>query len=472
MHHERSTQCTPLLVLAAALAGCPAGGPEGKDTKDSKSAKAGADGKDAPAKADPPRKADAKQPDAKTPDAKADTKVDVKPEPTPEPAPVVLAPETQQAVAASINAFGLDLHRQLAAQPGNMFVSPASISTAFAMVHAGAKGATQAEIAKTFHYGETAKLHEGFAGMLARWDAAAGGLELDVANRLFGETTVKFETAFLDATKATFGAPLETLDFKNGADAARTHINGWVATQTRDKILDLLPPSGVTADTRLVLVNAVYFKAKWAEPFEPSFTVEAPFHGSGGETKVKMMTKTSHMRLGTVADAKAKVLELGYEGGEYSMVVVLPDDEKGLAAVETALTAEGLSSALAGATDQRVALKLPRFEIEPGEALRLRAPLEALGMVTAFDAAKADFTGIAPAAEQVVISEAYHKAFVAVDEAGTEAAAATAISMRAGSAPPKDEPVPFVADHPFLFFVRDVGSGAILFMGRLSDPAA
>ena len=182
------------------------------------------------------------------------------------------------------------------------------------------------------------------------------------------------------------------------------------------------------------------------------------------------MSRIDNMRLGAVKDAKAHVLELPYDGGEYSMVVVLPDDKKGLAKLEKAMTADKLKAWIDGATSQRVELKLPRFKIEPGEALALRSTLEKLGAKTPFDAAKADFTGMAPKSEQLMISDAYHKAFVAVDEAGTEAAAATAVSMKAGSAAPTDPPVPFVADHPFLFMIRDMKSGTILFMGRLVDP--
>lgn len=415
------------------------------------------------------KKADAKTPvdaktttDTKTPDTKIET-----PEPTPPPE---LAPATEQAVATSINAFAVDLHRELGKTPGNLFVSPASIAIAFAMVHAGAKGPTEAEIGKTLHFGETAQLHEGFGGMLARWDGETT-IELDVANRLFGEQTVKFEPTFLESTKSTFRAPLQAMDFKAAAEPARQTINAWVAEQTHDKIKDLLPPSGVSDATRLVLVNAVYFKAKWREPFQDFSTKDAEFHGASGDTKVKMMAKIDHYRLGTAADAKAHVLEVPYEGN-YSMVIVLPDDAKGLAKLEESLTADALKGWIDGATSQRVELKMPRFEIEPDEAITLRKPLEALGMTTAFDASKADFTGMAAKSEQIVISEAYHKAFVAVDEAGTEAAAATAVSMKAGAAAPTDEPVPFVADHPFLFLVRDTSSGAILFMGRLVDPKA
>lgn len=465
---SHTTRVFASICLALAMTACPSAGTESKSTdkKDAKAKTADKDTKKFDAKPDT-KTPDTKTPDTKTPDAKTP---DAKPD-TPPETPTTLAPEVEQAVAASINAFAVDLHHELGTKPGNLFVSPASIAIAFAMVHAGAKGATADELAKTMHVEDTAKLHPGLAGTLARWDAASGGLELDVANRLFGEKTVKFEQPYLDLTKTIFAAPLEPLDFKGASADARTHINDWVALQTKDKIKDLLPPSGVTPDTRLVLVNAIYFKAQWTEAFQESNTKDAQFTGGKSKATVKMMNRTDRYKLGIAKDAKLRTVEMPYEGDEYSMVIVLPDDPKGLADVEKALTADALKSWIDGATHQRVALGVPRFEIEPGEALELRRPLEKLGIVTAWDASKADFTGIAPASEQLVISEAYHKAFIAVDEAGTEAAAATAISMKAGSAAPTDEPIPFVADHPFLFLVRDTKTGAILFMGRLVDPA-
>jgi serine protease inhibitor len=450
------------VALLLALGACP-----------SSSGEAGkADAKKADAKKADAKTVDAKTVDAKTPDAKApDAKVpDAEPTPEPSPQPTPVSPEVEQAVATGLNAFAIDLHHELGAAPGNLFVSPASIAIAFAMTHAGAKGATASEMTKAFHFPESADLHRGLAGTLARWDAAAGGLELDVANRLFGEKTVAFEAPYLELTKSVFAAPLELLDFKGAPGPARVHINDWVAAQTKDKIRDLLPPAGVSPATRLVLVNAIYFKAQWAEAFEPSSTRDAPFVGGSVAKTAKLMHRVDSYRLGVDKAAKVRTLELPYNGGEYSMVIVLPDDAKGLAAVEKALTAESLAGWIAGASHERVDLQLPRFRIEPGDALGLRAPLEKLGVVTAWDAAKSDFTGMAPASEKLVISEAYHKAFVAVDEAGTEAAAATAVSMKAGSAAPTAEPVPFVVDHPFLFLVRDTKTGAILFLGRLVDP--
>lgn len=470
MSHAQPKWALLSIALALSVTACPSGGGDTKGA-DKKDAKGKTDPKRADAKGTDAKKPDAKAPDAKAPDAKApDAKApDAEPKPTTDAAPTPVSPEAEAALAKGLNTFAFDIHRELGAKPGNLFTSPASMALAFAMVHAGAKGATADEIAKTFHLPAGDTLHPSLKGTLARWDAASGGLELDVANRLFGEKTVTFEAPYLALTGDIFAAPLEAMDFKGASGDARTHINDWVAKQTKDKIKDLLPPSGVTPETRLVLVNAIYFKAQWAEAFEESQTKDEPFTGDKKST-VKMMHRIDHYKVGTVADAKARTIEIPYNGGEYSMVIVLPDDAKGLAAVEKSLTAESLDASLTGASHARVALGVPRFRIEPGEAIQLRAPLEKLGIVTAWDASKADFTAMAPKDAQLVISDAYHKAFIAVDEAGTEAAAATAVSMKAGSAAPTDEPVPFVADHPFLFFVRDAKSGTILFMGRLVSP--
>jgi len=378
------------------------------------------------------------------------------------------------AAATSINAFAVDLHRALAAEPGNLFVSPASIALAFAMTHAGAKGETAAEMARVFHFSSrssgpesTGTPSKDFAAALGRWSRAQG-IELAVANRLYGERTVKFVQAFVDVTRTDFAAPLELVDYKGSFAAVRQQINAWVAERTADRIKDLLPPDGVDATTRMVLVNAIYFKAQWDEEFMAGATQPGPFFAASGQKTAPMMTRTDLYEV-AVGDG-VKALQLPYSGGEYAMVVILPDAKDGLAAVEKALTIDGLTRWIAAMQPKRVAVKLPRFKIEPGEGLRLSRTLAKLGLVRAFDVAQADFTGMAPASEKIVLSEAFHKAFVAVDEKGTEAAAATAVSARGGGMPPSDPPIEFTADHPFLFLVRDTRSGAILFMGRLSEP--
>ncbi|HEY0138378.1 MAG TPA: serpin family protein [Nannocystis sp.] len=379
--------------------------------------------------------------------------------------------DTGARVAESINAFAVDLHHALADQPGNLFVSPASIAVAFAMTHAGARGETEQQIARVFHFGDdAAKTREGFAAALAAWAVPQENLELSVANRLFGEKTVAFEPAFIDLTRTLFAAPLELTDFKGAPDPAREHINGWVSAHTHDKITNLVPVGAISASTRLVLVNAVYFKAGWREPFSEALTKNGAFHVASGKKTVRLMTRTDELAANVVASAGLKLVELPYQG-TFSLVVVLPDAKDGLAAVEKAMTAEALREWISGMRKQPVAVKLPSFEIVPTTSLQLAATLGRMGMPMAFDAQAADFTGMAPKSEQIVLSEAVHRAFVAVDEKGTEAAAATAVVMfRGGGMKPSGEPLDFTVDHPFLFMIRDTKTGAILFMGRFTDP--
>jgi serpin B len=315
--------------------------------------------------------------------------------------------------------------------------------------------------------------------VLAAWGQLDGALQtptrkltLRIANRLFGEASFHFEQPYLDATAAAFGAPLERLDFQHAAEAQRARINGWVEAETERRIKDLLGPGSVSAATRLVLVNAVYFLADWAEPFEKEATSDQPFTLAAGQRK---NVATMHQRGGfRVAHLDGvSLLELPYQG-DAAMIFVLPDQLDGLAAVEGALDPATFERWRAALAPSQVAVSLPRFRIDPPQPTELSSHLTALGMADAFDSARADFSGIAaPAdsAQRLSISAVVHKAFVKVDEKGTEAAAATAVVMEGAGAAPR--PVPELKlDHPFLFFIVDQPSGLILFMGRVADPSA
>ncbi len=374
-------------------------------------------------------------------------------------------------IARHIDDFAIDLHRAIAKPTENLVFSPASITLAFAMVHAGARGKTAEELAKVFHLeGDPARLAEGFAAALGRWRETQEGVELKIANRLFGDRATPFEPDYLDVTARRFGAGLEPVDFRGAAEGARKHINAWVLEQTRDRIPDLIPANALDASTRLVLVNAIYFKAQWTDEFPEYATKSGPFFAPGGERKAMLMQRTGYMPV-TKRDG-ATLVSIGYGDGRYAMSIALPDARDGLPALEAKLNRKWIDEAHAAQTSSgRVQLTMPRFKIEPGEPLALRRVLEPLGLRTAFSA-NADFTGMAAAKEQLVLSEAFHKAFIAVDEKGTEAAAATAVGMRAGSAMPTGEPLAITVDHPFVYMIRDTGTGAILFMGRVADPTA
>ncbi|MEM1034496.1 MAG: serpin family protein [Myxococcota bacterium] len=389
-----------------------------------------------------------------------------------------MAPTSPRGPSASAieasNAFAFDLYRRVGLRAGNLAYSPVSISLALAMTSAGARGETGAEMAEVMRFPAPEKLHDDWARALKRWRTKRESYELAVANRLFGEKSYTFEPAFLRATVAHYGAPLDPRDFRTAPAAQRAFINDWVAKNTRQRIVDLLPPPAVQSDTRLVLVNALYLKADWASPFEDSATRPDDFFvAASTAVSTPMMRQTGSFRY---VDADGvKLLEMPYKGGDLAMVVLLPDARDGLPALERKLDAAQLSSWMKGMKYERLALALPKFEIDPARAIDLTETLTSMGMERAFERQRADFTGIAnppSAADRLYISSVFHKAFVAVDEAGTEAAAATAVVMstRGGIAPAP--PVRFTADHPFIFVIRDTGSDAILFVGRVSDPTS
>jgi serpin B len=373
------------------------------------------------------------------------------------------------AVVAGDNQFAVDIYRQLdRQQPGkNLFCSPTSISLALAMAAAGARGPTQTEMAEVLHLGgDLPQSHEHFHKLLQQWNSADAKrpYQLRVANRLWGQQGFAIQPEFLELTRRTYDAEMSQLDFANAAAASRT-INAWVERQTADKIRQLISPSLLDRDTRLVLTNAVYFKGQWLKPFDKRATQEQDFSLSA-EQKVRVPLMHQKAALGYREDAALAVLELPYAGGDLSMAVLLPKTVDGLAEMEKSLSLAQLRSLLAGLAAQDVQVWLPRFKMEI--SFELKATLEALGMKHAFTA-DADFSGIS-AAEKLAISAVVHKAYVDVNEEGTEAAAATGVIMnRMAVMRPRPIPV-FRADHPFLFVIRDMRSGSILFMGRVLDP--
>jgi serpin B len=403
---------------------------------------------------------------SKTPTVEVTSK-ETSPQITPPSSPMPTSPHFE-----STGAFGFDLYQRARPQSGNFAVAPASVSMALSMTWAGARGETAEEMKRVLHVqGTPAEVMAASGKLAAALQEPSRPVKLRIANRLFGEKSYKFEQPYLDATKAAFGAPLEPLDFKTAFEPARGRINGWVEEQTEKRIKNLIPAQGVNGDTRLVLVNALYFLGDWETPFEKERTHAQPFFLTKGKQKdVPTMHRGDTLRLAEVDGAKA--LELPYKGGAFSMLFLLPAEVDGLAPLETSLTQKKLDDIVAALKPQLTVVSLPKFEISPPESLSLGDPLKAMGMPLAFDRDKADFTGIAnppSPADRLYIAKVFHKVFVRVDEKGTEAAAASAVSMaRAGAAPPKM--VEFKADHPFLFLLRDNASGTVLFMGRVADP--
>ncbi|MEO7097073.1 MAG: serpin family protein [Polyangiales bacterium] len=395
--------------------------------------------------------------------------------PAPPPPPKAKLAPMPAGFVSSNDAFATDLYRELAKKDGNLFFSPASISTALAMTYAGAKGTTATQMAKALHFDlPAASLHPAFGALLARLDSSGPKLpELKVANRLWGnkggDKATKFEGPFLKTTNDDYGAKLEMLDFVKATEPSRKTINDWVTAQTKGKINDLLPAGTITMSTRLVLTNAIYFKGKWVDEFEKTATKDAPFTLAAGTTKkVPLMHQTLHARYAENADAQ--LVELPYVSADpdhaVTMIVLLPRPAVGLAKLEAKLDAKQLSTWVGALGGREVDLTIPRFKTT--SSFELSKTLSTLGMPIAFDD-KADFTGITKE-EPVWISAVVHKAFVDVNEEGTEAAAATGVVVSTGEAV-SVPPAVFRADRPFVFLLRDVSTGSILFMGRVADPS-
>jgi len=394
--------------------------------------------------------------------------------------------------SSATNQFAVDLHRQLATGDQNLCVSPYSVETALAMTFAGADGETRDQMSRVLHLSKNGDAVDASFSSLQRSleemtrktaEIAAeskkrGGpsepITLAIANRLFAQSGYDFRSSFLDLVKKFYGAPFEALDFTKNADAARQHINKWVADQTRDRIRDLIPANGVNDMTRLVLANALYLKAPWASEFSEFHTKPKPFHVRGGATvDVAMMQRLNEF--GYAKRDGFTAVTLPYSGGDLQFLVLLPDEVNGLQTLEKELSAEKLAQC-AKLERQDVDFSMPKFKFEP-PTIALAAALKALGMNSAFDQPRgsANFDRIAPRKpnDYLYISDVFHKTFIAVDEKGTEAAAATAVTMMATTAmAPKPTPPPIVVniDRPFLYAIQHVPSGVCLFLGRVTDP--
>ena len=386
--------------------------------------------------------------------------------------PVVPASEGEELVAGS-NEFAFDLYRTLAKEDGNLFYSPYSISLALAMTYAGARGQTEQEMADTLHFTlPQDRLHPAFNGLdlelASRGQGAEGTDEqpfrLNIANAIWGQEGYSFLEEFLDTLAENYGAGLRLVDFEREAEKARVTINDWVSDETEGKIKDLIPPGVIDDLTRLVLTNAIYFNAAWLNPFQEPNTEDGPFHTlDGREVQVPMMSQLASF--GYAEGEGYQAVEMPYDGNELSMVVLLPDAGE-FEAFEERLSADVFSS-LAGDLGQRqVVLTMPRFEYE--STFSLNDALKELGMPTAFTES-ADFAGM-NGEGGLYIQAVLHKAFVSVDEKGTEAAAATGVVVGLTSAPTPD--VELTIDRPFVFLIRDIETGAVLFAGRVLDPTA
>ncbi|MBP2676138.1 MAG: hypothetical protein H6Q84_2978 [Deltaproteobacteria bacterium] len=370
--------------------------------------------------------------------------------------------------AGGNNAFACDLYARLSGGEGNLFFSPYSVSTALGMTYAGARGETARQMAKVLHFDlPPERLHPSMAGLMEMLNAEGKSYKLSAANALWGQAGYRWKKEFLDVTGKYYGAGLREVDFIDAGrrEEARRTINRWTEEKTGNRIRDLIRPDVLDSLTRLVLTNAIYFKGQWKFKFQPENTASRPFHVAPDKTvDVPLMRRTGSFRYS--GNDRMQVVELPYAGDDLAMVVLLPRPGRGLGGPEAALTPENLRKWLASLSDREVDVFLPRFRME--KQSDLGRELAALGMPDAFDDKRADFSGMT-ADDRLSISKVIHKAFVEVNEEGTEAAAATAVVVGVKSFRP-EPPAVFRADRPFLFLIRDLRSGAVLFAGRLADP--
>jgi serine protease inhibitor len=392
------------------------------------------------------------------------------------PIPFTASPEVKSAVEGN-TAFALDLYQSLKDRPGNLFFSPYSISTSLAMTYAGARGRTESEMAKALHFNlAQTNLPVAFGALGARMNRIQrwNRITLTTANSLWWQQDYRFTDAFLDLVHKHYGAEARQVDFKHSPQIASSEINRWVERETKGKIKDLVEPSQFTDYTRLVLCNAIYFKGKWLNQFKVSDTKPAPFHVTTNETvTVPMMSQQAQFKTARSDDDTVELLELPYSGRDLSMIILLPqveyrmsdEEQPGLPDLEQKLTTDHLRAWLAKlnqANAHETWVALPRFTTT--QSLELAKELKSLGLVSAFDENTANFSGM-DGTTNLLISAVIHKAFVEVNESGTEAAAVTLTMARSSSMAGR-----FTVDHPFIFLIRENGSGSILFLGRIVDP--
>lgn len=384
-------------------------------------------------------------------------------------------PDAIPEVVAGLHVLAGGLYGPLSAEQGNVVLSPYSVAVALGMTLPGAGARTAAEMRNVLGVTDDARFHsglnaltmyiEGLAGPQDRTDGSKAELALDAANQLYGQEGVDWDRDFLDLLAREYGAGLQTVDYKSANEQARVLINDWVAGRTHDRIPDLIPIGVLDPLTRLVLVNALYLKAPWEVPFEKSLTEPAPFHRPDG-SRVDVETMVQPTLTTTMARGDGwRAAQVPYAGRMLAMTLVLPDPGR-MRELERLLTAGGLADVLSEVRPAMLDLRLPSWTFRTPASLN--GVLQQLGMKTAFDPHRADFRPMTRDLD-LYVSAVLHECFVAVDEEGTEASAATAVVLRETSAPVTE---PFHVDRPFLFVIHDVEHGTPLFLGRVDDPRA
>ncbi len=368
-------------------------------------------------------------------------------------------------VSRGINKFSFDLYKKLKDEnkEKNLFYSPASISIALAMTYAGARGNTEKQMADVLNFTlPQDRLHLAYSKLIENLKSAKD-YELSIANALWLQKDYKLLQEFLNIMGKYYKGGFNEVDYIGDPQGARIKINDWVSKETKEKIKDILQPGDITKLTRLVITNAIYFKGKWLTEFDKEFTRDEDFYLINGQkTKVKMMYQEN--RFNYYENDDLQLLEMPYKGDKVSMVIILPKTGK-FVTVENMMDEKKLQEWLKNAMKTKVKVYIPRFKFT--QMFGLSEDLSKMGMEDAFDENKADFSGINGRKNDLYISKVIHKAFVEVNEEGTEAAAATAVILDTKAL---IEELVFKADHPFIFFIRDKETGSILFMGRVMDP--
>jgi len=375
-------------------------------------------------------------------------------------------------VANANNKFAFDFYKQLTKESDDIFFSPYSISSALAMTYEGANGETAQEMKQVLHFPDTEILRPNFASIYNTINKKEKKYELRTGNALWVQKDYKFLPGYFTTVENYYGGKAVNLDFVNETELSRNTINTFIEEQTNNRIKELLPQGSLGADTRLVLTNAIYFKGSWKDEFEKKNTKERDFKTPTGTIQVPMMfmAPKSELKFNYFENEELQAIELPYKDKELSMIIFLPKSEDGLSNLENEMDFEKFSEWISNLKSTIVdEIYFPKFEFEI--FTEVVGPLKELGMSTAFYSGSADFSKITGNVD-LYISDILHKAFIKVDEEGTEAAAATAVIMRVTSAGPELQKVIFKADHPFMFLIKENSTGTILFMGRITDPSS
>jgi serpin B len=364
------------------------------------------------------------------------------------------------------NQFASDLYSKYKSKEGNIFFSPFSISTALTMTYEGAKGKTAEEMRTVLHLpNDKQKIHSDFVSIYGEINKENKAYMLTTANALWVQKDYPFDSSYLSTVDTYYNGKVTNLDFKTDTEKSRFTINNWIENQTYHKIKNIIPLGILTSDTRLVLTNAIYFKANWSNQFDSQNTRDGKFYVNSNESiDSKMMFQKSYFNYSETSNLQ--ILEMDYLGNNLSMLVILPKENK-LDQIENIFNKENLVEWKKNMKETEVAVVIPKFKFEA--KYFMAKDLAEMGMSTAFKFPDADFTGMSPTGE-LFIGQVIHQTFVEVAEYGTEAAAATVVEMVAGSAP-AELPKIFNADHPFMFLIQQKRTGNILFMGRLIDPS-